>query len=234
MESKDGSIDPPAYTETASTYPPNLHSQISNIRTERISTLINSTLLPQLDYQASSGVSHKILVLVPSDITPLQHPPSSDPDSKQSQAPSLPTTDHPLGFPPDVSVQLIHLHGAENILEFWRQSAVINQLQGELSSQIALSHPSPQASKSGDVLPSPPATSPPPTKKGFFGKMSAKSVPKPRSGWSIGEDTKPVLGAGEVKVEVRLTEVSVRVVTEMGLYETRSGEGLVVEVQIGD
>jgi hypothetical protein len=237
MDSKNDPLDPPAYTESAPTYAPNLHSQISTIRSNRISTLINSTLLPQLSYQAASGISHKILILVPSDITPLQHPSSSsaDIDSKDPQAPSLPTTDHPLGFPPDVSVRLIHLHGADNVLEFWRQPAVITRLQTELSSQLTLSHPPLQASKAEESLASsPPATSPPPTKKGFFGRMSAKTVPKARSGWSVGEDSTPVLGTGEIKVEVRLTEVSVRVVTEMGLYETRSGDGVVVEVQVGD
>lgn len=41
------------------------------------------------------------------------------------------------------------------------------------------------------------------------------------------------LGAGQVRVKVGLQDVCLRVVSEMGLYETRTGVAVVVGVEIG-
>jgi hypothetical protein len=44
----------------------------------------------------------------------------------------------------------------------------------------------------------------------------------------------PAVGRGEVRVGIRMRDVSLRTENVMGLYETRAGKALVIKVAIGE
>ena len=83
-----------------------------------------------------------------------------------------------------------------------------------------------------------PPTSPKGPKRSFFSRRaSEKTAPVSHpvvgsaSAWSTPSSTSP--GAGQVRVKVGLQDVCLRLVSEMGLYETRTGMAVVVGVEIG-
>ena len=101
---------------------------------------------------------------------------------------------------------MVRLHGQENRLEFWRQLAVIQELEQQLRTHLQ--------------------------KSGY--QVIESSLHGPSSGytdWSTVQ--KEALGDGEVKIRVDLTEICLRKENDMGLYETKTGMALVVKVDAG-
>ncbi|KAI9891275.1 MAG: hypothetical protein M1814_002965 [Vezdaea aestivalis] len=208
MDEKD--LAPPAYSENGpSLYdskatPISLSTKLSQTRLARITTLIQKTILPHLTSQFQSGLSRSTLILFPTDT-------SAESDSAELT--------EPLGFKAADNLRVIRLEGEENVLGFWRQGAVIQQLAAELRVLLGA------AEEQVEALP---------VQHGESGIRTSGL----RGLW---RERKEVIAvamvprlprAGEVEVKVVLEEVVVRTVSPMGLYDTKVDEAVVVSATV--
>jgi len=228
--------------------PLSLPQQLSAVRTQRIHAIITSYIDPLLQSQAAAGLFRTTLVLVPSNTTSLQSPEyirySSDIIEGSGDAISHNNEESVIGFPSEDYVKLVRLHGEDYTAEFWRQPAVIAELDTSLKARLAATGhqiDSPGEPVTAPSLPPPvPVESPKAKKGGFFARRKASEtiptaapVPSTLSAgtWKLPE--KETLGAGHVRIKIGLQEVCLRVITQMGLYETRTGKAVVVNIEIG-
>ncbi|MCJ1484029.1 hypothetical protein MMC06_004197 [Schaereria dolodes] len=223
-----------------------LSQQLANVRTYRINSILSAYIDPLLQSQASAGLFKTTLVLVPSNTIELQRTSWKENDANDiiegsGDAISHSSEEAVIGFPSEDYIKLVRLHGEEYVLEFWRQSAVIVELEGALKARLQASgHKLVESSEGGapSVAASLPMTESPKAKRGFFRRSSERknSVPTPispasESTWRFVKES--AIDPGHVKVNVGLQDVCLRVVSEMGLYETRTGKAVVVQIEIG-
>ena len=229
---------PPAYSEYASDPSPSpstLSHHLTEARTIRINSVITDEILPQFQTSVTSGLSNKTLVLLPSSAEGSVQ----DPDSKLSSS-----TPEILGFPSAENVSVVRLQGEEHTLEFWRQPTVTRELESMLKSHLdASGHRvwvprsrvpsttvtdnlgSTDAKKGGQLFRRKQSSS---RSNALFSPIeTASSEPS----WAPPR-TEP-LSPGEIKVEVQLKDIPMRIVTDMGLYDTQTGKGVVVKMEIG-
>ena len=195
----------PPYSESVSSpqqhfSPSYLPQNITAARTSLVSSLLSTHITPHLYQSALSGISSTTLILVPSNVSSL-HPSSN----VGSRGPS----ETIVGFPSTENLTMLHLHGHENSLDFWRQVAVLQELGQQLRTHlrdsgyhvIRDSGASLQGSSSHDAE------------------------------WrTVQEKT---LGIGEARARVETMEICLRAENDMGLYETRTGKAIVVKVNVG-
>ncbi|KAI9652071.1 MAG: hypothetical protein M1829_001964 [Trizodia sp. TS-e1964] len=187
---------------------PYLPEQLAAVREQRIAALLRHFIHPHINTQGLAGLYETTYVLVPSNVPALQYTPVH---SFHAPAPEV------LGFPSKSNLSLNYLPGPENAIEFWRQPAVLEKLRQALRARFA--------------TPGVPELVPgQPRKRGNMLRLGLWN-----GGWRAVDD-RPAssrLAVGEVRVEVDVRAVSVRVMTEMGLFETRSGDALVLTVEVG-
>lgn len=225
---KDPSVDTlPSYNESLLPSPPSrapLSASLSRSRQHLISTLLTTHIHPHMHTSALSGLSKTILVLVPSNVSSLHPAPfiPTDPDSycnpfdKPGDGESF-LGEKIIGFPSAENLFLIRLHGAENTLEFWRQPAVIRDLETQLRAELwagghRLADDGEETNRNGT---------------GMVGSNSASASVE----WRFVEEA--AVGEGELRVGVQIGDVSLRIENAMGLYETRAGKAIVVKVELG-
>lgn len=212
MDSKS-TDDLPPYSESVRSpqqysLPSNLRQNIAAARSALIESLLTTHIIPHQQVSALSGLASTTLILIPSNVSSLQ-PPS------QTGSKGLPGSEDGfpgetiVGFPSVENLTMVRLHGQENSIEFWRQLAVIQELGQQLRTHLQ---------NSGyQVI-----------------RDNETSLHGPNSGstdWRTVQ--KEALRDGEVKVRVDLTEICLRVENDMGLYETRTGKAVVVNVDVG-
>ena len=235
--------------EKSSSYvsPPSLTQQLASVRSYRINTVISAYIDPLLQSQALAGLFRTTLVLIPSNINSLQQPDSSSKDSGDITDGSGHSTnsgskEEVVGFRSEEYVKLVRLHGGEHTLEFWRQPAVIKELDNSLKARLQASGHR-LAEDAAAQTPQPASINPPPEpvlpKRGFFRRKPSepstpapvKPNPLPESTWRyVPEQNIP---PGHVQTKVKLEDVCLRVETEMGLYDTKTGKAVVVNIEIG-
>ena len=171
---------------------------------------------------ALAGLSKTTLILVPSNVSALHPAPISPADSESYRNPFDDVGDGEtfpgekiIGFPSPENLSLIRLHGSENTIEFWRQAAVIRDLETQLKNELRagghrLVEDREDHSKDG----------------GSRRHASVRSVE-----WRFAEEA--AVEDGEIRVTIEVTEICLRVENVMGLYETRGGQALVVRVEVG-
>ena len=132
--------DLPSYSEcfTDSTSPASSFScyrqNQSATRNTVISNLIRTHIEPHLHSNAILGLSQSTLILVPSSSTALIAPQKTSNDSKEPQSESKAFPGEVIiGFPTSENIAIVRLRGDEHALEFWRQPAVIGDLEQRLS-----------------------------------------------------------------------------------------------------
>ena len=228
---------PPAYSEYPSEPAPptsTLSQHLTEARTVRINRVITDQILPQFQTAVVAGLSKTTLVLLPSADQESQ----SDPDKI-----SKPSAPEVLGFPSADNVTANRLLGTENTLEFWRQPTVARELENMLKSRLQASGhriwaPASQAMNSTNIGRSSPTEA---KKSGPFSRRkqseSQRDVPTSRTTGSMESSwtsprTEP-LRPGEIRVEAQLKDIPIRVVTDMGLYDTQTGSGVIVKMEIG-
>ena len=231
--------------------PLSLTQQLSDVRTHRISSILKAYIDPLLQSQALAGLYKTTLVLVPSNITALQRSALSAKDDSDviegcGDTVSNDSGEAVVGFPSSDYVKLVRLHGEEYTLEFWRQPAVIAELNSALGARLQASghrlveSQTPTGRQTAIIGPTSSQT--PKAKKGFFRRSSGKasnasvisqssSMVNPESSWRLPQEQ--AVDPGHVEVKVNLQDICLRVVTEMGLYETRNGKAVVVNINIG-
>ena len=198
---------PPPYAETISLPP----SSLSRTRTSIISALLTSHILPHIQTSALAGLSKTNLLLIPSNVSSLQ--PSHNPHSLDGLSATTFPGETLVGFPSPETPTLIRLHKPEDRLEFWRQPAILQELEVLLQHALRAQGHHVQASE------------------GTGGNSGALS---PRhTDWRT-----PVQGnslaKGEARAKVEIVEICLRLESAMGLYETRSGKAIAVEIEIED
>lgn len=200
-----------------------VHS-VNQTRTSNIRTLVSTYIHPHLHASALSGLSKTTLLLIPSNISSLQPRPFS-PSNPTLSANEVESDTFPgesiIGFASAENLSLIRLHGAENTLEFWRQEAVIRELDTQLKDELRRSG----HRVVGDVAEGgkgPSETS----REAFARKDSFRSAE-----WKFTKAE--AVSRGEVEVGVEFREICLRVENEMGLFETRAGKAIVARVEFG-
>ncbi|KAH0542044.1 hypothetical protein FGG08_003509 [Glutinoglossum americanum] len=222
-----------------------LPTQITSVREQRIQTLLDSYVQPLLDEQGLSGLYKTTFILVPSNVAPLQggNSPSVTDDIEGST-----TEDIVVGFPSEDFVKLVRLKGAENKLEFWRQPAVVDQLGRQLKAHLyggghKLVYEEPLPNADAEVLPPMGGST-----RSLFGRRGSKLAELDRleerrlerglfrGGWRAPNELpsgRQKLEPGEIQVDVSVSDVSLRVVTDMGLYETKTGSAVILTIEVG-
>ena len=175
-----------------------LPQNIAAARTALISSLLTTYITPHLYGSALSGLSSTTLILVPSNVSALHSP---------GQIGSKDPSETIVGFPSAENLTMVRLHGQENSLEFWRQFAVMQELEQQMRSHLRNS--------------------------GYRviegNKNSLQS--SPNADWRTAQ--KETLGSGELSVQLETKDVCLRIENDMGLYETRTGKAVVVKVDVG-
>lgn len=229
MDSKDTPhLDPPpSYSESiadqtfvANSPPPTIQKP----RFHLVDSLLAIHIRPHLPRSAFDEFSSRTLVLVPSNVSGLYPIPAvaAEPNSY------LNPFDNPansngfinesiIGFPSSENLMLIRLHGNENTLEFWQQHNVIEDLEIQLKAELG---------RTGHQV-----------VECYHQERINRTNRKNQAIISDSVDwraaTERALRDGEVRVNIRIKEVSLRVENVMGLYETRGGKAIVVRVEFG-
>ncbi|KAI9794157.1 MAG: hypothetical protein M1835_006747 [Candelina submexicana] len=254
MNDKTSSIDPlpPSYEEIshqgvgsareelsnpsagvkASEFDPTLPMQLALVREQRIASLIYTYILPLVVEQGFSGLYRASCVLVPSNVL--------------MPADSSSAADVIIGFPENEDIRLIRLSGEDNKLEFWRQDAVVTELEAKLKE--ALFSKGHRLASDEDALPTSipsPVVEPSNSARNsskvswFRRRMYSKGVSaqdptsNSKAGWRAPEEASQ-LKSGEIRVKVTLEDICLRVVSAMGLYDTRTGKAIIVRVHVAD
>ena len=235
LSSSDGKSKP------SSELPQSLVERLSSIRLLRINAIINAHINPLLVQQADSGLYKSVFILVPSNSTTLQaQDTSNDIIERSEDSIGSSRSEEIIGFREGEYVKLIRLHGDEYNAEFWRQPAVISELNDALQTKlrsaghrIAAIPGTQPPSETANIITSPSSTTP---KKNYFGwrkkekEIAAVSRNVPASGWRF--EKEEALTNGEVRIKTGLQDVSLRVQSEMGLYETKTGKAVVVSFEM--
>jgi hypothetical protein len=229
-----------------------LHVHLAESRSLRVNLIVKTYIEPLLLTQASSGLFKTTFLLVPSNVSALQHPNATPEDIVEGTgtAHNNGHQDEIVGFPASEYVKLVRLHGEEHTSEFWRQPAVLAELHSSLEARLAnsghrISQPAP-ITLPNELARSPAPASPTKGKKSsFWSRKGSKSASTSNAaveedvtrdmklGWRADGDGNASPGMGETRVTVGLREVCLRVVTEMGLFETRTGQAVGITVEVG-
>jgi hypothetical protein len=234
---------PSAISHGTKWYAP-LHQHLDETRLRRIHSIISTYVEPLLFEQGAAGLYKSVLLLIPSNVHSLQNEPKQDPYSP-------PKEPEVVGFSSSEVVKLVRLEGEEHTMEFWRQPAVMDELESSLRARLALSGHRVEAEPDPSVpAPAPePQTSltprPSTSKKSFWGRtrkhVSESTSPEAfivdhKLGWRGDEGSsrnEKILVKGMVRVRVQRKEVCLRVENQLGLYETRRGPGICLTVEVG-
>ncbi|KAL8748952.1 MAG: hypothetical protein Q9184_007008 [Pyrenodesmia sp. 2 TL-2023] len=172
-----------------------------------VCTLIDSYISPYL-----SGNPSTTLVIVPSNVTALI--PASIESSSSKKAPSIGFTNETLvGFPSEDISFIIRLSGLEHRLEFWQRASVLRELNNQLHRKLSL--------EGHRVVSGPLKTK---------AEIPARIAGSRDVNWRSLE--RAALMEGEARASVEMTEVCLRIENDLGLYETRTGRALVVQVEV--
>ncbi|EEH37127.1 hypothetical protein PAAG_07545 [Paracoccidioides lutzii Pb01] len=218
-----------------------LPTQLADTRTYRINDILTRYVDPLLFSQGTAGLYRTTFVLIPSSVSSLQDAPSN--------AYTTPEEPQVVGFPSTEVVKLIRLRGEENAMEFWRQPAVVAELDSGFKARLVgsghrLHQPSVSdygGPRGADAAPTPPTVTPATTKRSFWGWK--KDEPKDvvivdrKLGWrSPGEQAESgseKIPPGLVNVSIVWKDVCLRIANEMGLYESKKGPALCITVEVG-
>ncbi|KAL9597812.1 MAG: hypothetical protein Q9219_004889 [cf. Caloplaca sp. 3 TL-2023] len=203
---------PPPYSEINHDYPTPASSVASHIR-----KTVTSHILPHLNDTNPLTT----IVLIPSDVSALNPaPPSSVDNDSKTIPPDADSFKHqtPIGFPADENPILVRLSGLENRLAFWQKPAAVRTLRDLICAGLR---------KGGyHILPNPSLGSEERAPEGHRTRGSEVAD------WRFVE--RLALGMAEARVEVGVREVCARVVSAIGLFETRWGRAVVVRVERRD
>lgn len=184
-----------------------------------VAALVAMHIQPHLDASALAGLSHTTLLLVPSNVSSL-HPVPFRPTDLSSynnrygdfgDGETFPNEEI-IGFPSSRNLSLVRLHETENSIEFWRQDAVVRELETQLKANLRAT--------GCRVI----------ENDGSDGRHESGNGP-PEDVWKFADEEK--VGEGDAKVAVEIRDLSLRIENAMGLYETRMGKVIKVEIAIG-
>jgi hypothetical protein len=232
---EDSTTPPPAFSDRKEPDRPALHAQLSETRTRRIQNVLATHIEPLLYSHFLDGIDRRGFIIIPADIL--------------TQQPHLAAQDI-VNLPNAGNFTLLRLHGDENSAAFWQQASVLEELESSIRACLASSGYKVEGTTAALLTkPQPPQPTPasdqtqhqasPSWWKRQFGTPGPLHDPtattKYRLGWRGEEEDLPRrrLAQDEVRVSVRVREVSFRVETEMGLLDSVTGKALWLELEVG-
>jgi hypothetical protein len=231
---EDSTTPPPAFSERKEHDRPALHAQLADTRTRRIQYVLTTHIEPLLYSHFLDGIDKRGFIIIPADIL--------------TQQPHL-TAQDIVSLPNTGNVTVLRLGGDENSAAFWQQPSVLAELASSIRARLASSGYKVEAA-TAELLPKPPPQPSPALDqtqqqaspswfKRQFGTPGPMHDPtattKYRLGWRSEDEDLPrrKLAQDEVRVTVRVREVSFRVETEMGLLDSVTGKALWLELEVG-
>lgn len=230
---EDSTTSPPAFSDSKYLPRSAFHTQLAEIRTRRIHDLLTTHVEPLLYSQFLDGVYKRAFIVLPADILTQQL------DLAAEDIVSLPNAEN---------VTVIRLHGAENRVAFWQQPGVLQELAASLRARLVTSGHTVEGTFT-EVLTETPQRSPAshqtqqPASSSWLKKQFGTPGPHHdptattnyRLGWRSEDEDLPrrKLALDEMRVLVRVREVSFRVETEMGLLNSVTGKVLCLEIEMG-
>ena len=218
---------PPSYTEvfdfSRSKAPrgQQILDQLTLTRTHHIQSIINTHIIPLVEERASYGIAKTTIAMLPSDIPlPAAREKSEfDFDTDTSKDVEI------LGFASEEEPNIIRLEGQMNRAEFWRVQAVTTELERVLRESLSASPQmrSPVKERSDfEKLPK--------QKRGFLAKLAGRGNEERSPGGPIEVGDRRADESGLVLVKARLEEVSLRTLSDFGLYDTVSRQCVMVKI----
>lgn len=216
---------PPSYTESvvASSSSNSFTPTIPKTHFNAISSLLTTYIHPHLYRSALDGFSTRTLLLIPSNVSTLHPLPiaATDPSAyinpfQESTYNNAFTNETIIGFPSTENLLLIRLHGDANTLEFWRQDCVIQNLQTQLKADLNDAGYQVVERSHGEAM---------------HQSVRANLLSSDMTRWRLVSEQ--ALGNGEVRVGIEIRDVSLRMESILGLYETRGGKAVVIKVEFG-
>ncbi|KAH9861551.1 hypothetical protein J1614_011301 [Plenodomus biglobosus] len=223
---------PPPYTPS---YTPSSQSsrgqsildQLTLTRAHHIHSIITTHIMPLVEQQASYGIAHTTIAMLPSDI-PLAALPEKSEFSFDTTTPTQAV--EVIGFSSEEAPKIVRLEGQMNRTEFWRPQAVIEELERVLRETLNASSRlrSPASPVRGGGTGVDGGQAP---RRGFLTRLVDSMGPEQRSpGGNPEVGGKQVESVGLVLVKARLEEICLRTVTEFGLYDTLSRQCVIIRV----
>jgi hypothetical protein len=221
---------PPSYSETPVFSPSNstnrgqqILDQLTLARTHHIRSVIESHIIPLVEQQASYGISQTVIAMIPSDV-PL--PPVAEKSEFSFDTDSSPV--EVIGFASDQEPKVVRLEGHMNRTEFWIPRPVVVELERALREILSTSaHLSLVGTAHMESGPNPRQQS----KRSFLSKMVGSTK---REGKSPVEQAEVISGqlpgGGSVLAAARLEWLSLRTLSEFGLYDTMARQCIIVQV----
>lgn len=209
----------PSYADSVSVTQdtsPSLPRDLRTIRKSLVSSLLTKHITSHIQTSVLCGLSSTTLILIPSNVIDL-NPPTASSEKAADSAFTFPG-EKLVGFPVTGNLSLLRLHEPENSTEFWRQPAVLQVLEQQLS--VYLEQEGYHVAKQSDLRRTEPGS-----------VSSSSSERSANKEWKTMEAA--TLREGEVRVGAEMKEICLRVENAMGLYETRTGKALVITVDVG-
>jgi hypothetical protein len=227
MSRNDKEELPPSYTEVPNFSRPNAHrgqqilDQLTLTRAHHIQSIIDTHIIPLVEERASYGIAQTTIAMLPSDIPlpAVQEKSEFSFDTDTSKAVEV------LGFASDEEPNVVRLEGQMNRTEFWRVQAVIVELErvlrGSLNASPQLRSPIRERSEF-ETRHKP--------KRNFLAKFVGRGEEEPSPSRNPEVGIKRVDESGLVLVKARLEEMSLRTISDFGLYDTMSRQCVIIRI----
>lgn len=216
-----------------------LEQQLTETRARRIEDILSTYVNPLIFSLGRSGLYKATFLLVPSNVTALQ-------TRSASMEPEI------IGFPARYSANLVWLIGEEHTLEFWRQPAVMKELESRLKAQLTNSGHRVETNINDTLTRITDRVEPDETIQGAHvvdklpcGKTKTRYISDTEDRDAESNDRRTelrhhnlgsqssVLPPGKIRVQVQWKDICLRLQTEMGLYDTRKGPALCLSIEVG-
>lgn len=228
MSNMDKEELPPSYTEVPNFSRPNAHrgqqilDQLTLTRAHHIQSVIDTHIIPLVEERASYGIAQTTIAILPSDI-PL---PAEREKSEFSFDTDTSKAVEVLGFASEEEPHVVRLEGQMNRTEFWRVQAVIAELERVLRDSLNASPQlrSPIRERSEFEVPQKQQ------KRNFFAKFVGRGEEERSASGNPEVGVKKMDETGLVLVKARLEEISLRTLSDFGLYDTMSKQCVIIRV----
>ena len=218
---------PPSYSETPNFSRPTAHrgqrilDQLTLTRAQHIHSVIDNHIIPLVEERASYGIAQTTIAMIPSDI-PL---PAVQENSEFSFDTDTSKAVEVLGFASEDEPSVVRLEGQMDRTEFWRVQAVIVELERVLRDSLNASPQlrSPIRERSEFE---PPCKQ----KRNFLAKFVGRGEEERSPSGNPEVGVRKMDESGVVLVKARLEEISLRTLSDFGLYDTMSRQCVIIRI----
>ncbi|KAF1930265.1 uncharacterized protein M421DRAFT_3346 [Didymella exigua CBS 183.55] len=218
---------PPSYTEVPNFSRLNAHrgqqilDQLTLTRAHHIQLVIDTHIIPLVEERASYGIAQTTIAMLPSDIPlpAVQEKSEFSFDTDTSKAVEV------LGFASEEEPNIVRLEGQMNRTEFWRVQAVIVELERVLRDSL---NASPQLGS--PIRERSEFEGPHKMKRSLLAKFIGRGEKERSPSGNPELGVKKADESGLVLVKARLEEISLRTMSDFGLYDTMSKQCVIIRI----